>query len=68
MAKPTSGGGVYTGVRAARNAASTAIRSIEHDDFSTKAMALYEKSWKNDFGNEIIKGLRLFQVRRSLSQ
>ncbi|HOJ96335.1 MAG TPA: NAD(P)/FAD-dependent oxidoreductase [Methanospirillum sp.] len=68
MAKPTSGGGVYTGVRSARHAAETAIRSIETDDFSPASMALYEQAWKADFGHEILRGLRFFQIRQKISE
>lgn len=68
MAKPTSGGGVYTGIRAARHAAEVAIRCIEMDDFSPKAMASYEHSWKADFGHEISRGFHFFQIRQKISE
>lgn len=67
MAKPTSGGGVYTGIRAARHAARVAISSIEKDDFSPSAMASYETFWKKDFGHEIMNGLKLFKIRQQIS-
>ena len=68
MAKPTSGGGVYMGIRAARHAAQVAINSIENDDFSSVAMASYETAWKKDFGHEIMRGLQLFKIRQKISQ
>lgn len=68
MAKPTSGGGVYTGIRAARHAAQVAIRCIETNDFSRKAMASYEHAWKADFGHEILRGFQFFQIRQQISE
>ncbi len=68
MAKPTSGGGVYTGIRAARHAAEVAIRCIETDDFSQKAMASYEQAWMADFGQEILRGFQFFQIRQQISE
>jgi len=67
MAKPTSGGGVYTGIRAARHAAATAISAIENDDYSRSMMAGYEKAWKKDFGHEIRKGFSFFRIRGQIS-
>lgn len=68
MAKPTSGGGVYTGIRAARHAAHVAVQSIEHDDFSLQSMSAYEQAWKKDFGREILKGFKIFKIRQHISK
>ncbi len=67
MAKPTSGGGIYTGVRSARYAAETAMLCCEQDRFDDDALSVYERLWKQDFGRELQLGFRLFQLRRSLS-
>jgi flavin-dependent dehydrogenase len=67
FAKPTSGGGVYTGVRSARHAAATALRACGTGDFSDDALALYEQWWKADFGREIALGLRFLKIRRQMS-
>ena len=40
--KPTSGGGIYTGLLAARHAAGTAIAALERGDLSSAALAPYE--------------------------
>ncbi len=42
FAKPTSGGGVYTGIRSARHAAATAISCCEQGIFDDRALAGYE--------------------------
>jgi geranylgeranyl reductase family len=67
FAKPTSGGGIYTGIRTARHAAAVAARCCEHDDFSDTALAEYEKRWQADIGKELALGYRLFLMRRHLS-
>lgn len=67
MAKPTSGGGVYTAVRAGRYAAKTAATCLEAGDVSDRALSAYEARWKADFGREIALGYRLILARRRLT-
>jgi len=66
MAKPTSGGGVYTGVRAARHAAAVAAAACSADRFDDAFLADYENRWKADFGNELAWGFRLFEMRQRM--
>ncbi|MHC1627173.1 MAG: geranylgeranyl reductase family protein [Methanoculleaceae archaeon] len=63
--KPTSGGGVYTGVRSARHAAAVAVDCCEKDDFH--GLARYERLWRDDFGRELEIGMRLFSIRQRLT-
>ena len=67
LAKPTSGGGVYTGVRSARHAAAVALACCETDTFSDAVLADYEQRWQADFGRELALGMRLFRLRQELS-
>jgi digeranylgeranylglycerophospholipid reductase len=67
FAKPTSGGGVYTGIRSARHAASVAVACCEADLFSDDALAEYERRWQEDLGRELDLGFRLFQLREKIS-
>ncbi|MDD1672979.1 MAG: NAD(P)/FAD-dependent oxidoreductase, partial [Methanomicrobiales archaeon] len=67
FAKPTSGGGVYTGVRSARHAAEVAARCFERETYDDRSLAMYERRWKSDFGWDLALGFRLFEIRRSLS-
>jgi flavin-dependent dehydrogenase len=67
MAKPTSGGGIYTGVRAARHAAKVAIGCCLKGSFRDRDLALYERLWRRDFGRELAIGMALFRARRGLS-
>ncbi len=66
FAKPTSGGGVYTGVRSARHAAATAIEACEQEHFDASSLSVYEKRWKSDFGRELALGYLLFKLRNNL--
>jgi len=65
--KPTSGGGVYTGVRSARYAARVAARCCAEGDFGDSALSEYESLWKADFGRELKLGLHLLRLRQSLN-
>ena len=67
FAKPTSGGGIYTGVRSARHAAVVAAECCERGRFDDAALAGYEQKWQADFGNELKLGFRLFGMRQRMS-
>jgi len=67
FAKPTSGGGVYTGIRSARHAAAVAGACCESDLFTDEVLAEYERRWKEDLGHELDLGFRMFQLRRKIS-
>lgn len=66
--KPTSGGGVYTGVRSARHAAAVTARACEQGRFDEQILAGYERLWQEDFGRELETGYRLFEVRQKISK
>jgi len=67
LAKPTSGGGVYTGVRSGYHAADTAVECCENDVFSDAALSEYERRWKKDFGRELDFGMRFFHLRPKIT-
>ncbi|MDD1685814.1 NAD(P)/FAD-dependent oxidoreductase [Methanoregula sp.] len=67
FAKPTSGGGVYTGIRSALHAAAVAAEACAAGRSDDAILAGYEQRWKADFGNELALGFRLFQIRQHLS-
>ncbi len=66
--KPTSGGGIYTGVRSARHAARVASRCCESGNFDDDALRSYEFAWKKDFGHELAVGMRLLSLRRRMRE
>jgi geranylgeranyl reductase family protein len=65
--KPTSGGGVYTGIRSARHAGAVAVAACETGDTSDAALSAYQKRWYADFGRELETGMQLLNLRRSIS-
>lgn len=64
--KPTSGGGVYTGIRSARFAAQTAINSFDEGDTTNAFLSQYKNLWREDFGRELDMGLKALEFRRNL--
>lgn len=66
FAKPTSGGGVYTGIRSGRHAAATAIACCERGCSDDPSLAEYERRWQADFGRELELGFRLFGMRQKM--
>lgn len=67
FAKPTSGGGVYTGIRSARLAAETAIACISEGRYDDVALNRYEKAWQDDFGKELSVGYKLITARQKMT-
>ncbi|MDD1691063.1 MAG: NAD(P)/FAD-dependent oxidoreductase [Methanoregula sp.] len=67
FAKPTSGGGVYTGIRSARHAAAVAAEACASGRFDDSVLCGYERRWKADIGNELALGFRIFEMRQHLS-
>lgn len=67
FAKPTSGGGVYTGIRSARHAAAVAAGACEQGRYDDTVLAGYEQRWKADIGRELDLGFRLYAMRQKLS-
>jgi flavin-dependent dehydrogenase len=65
--KPTTGGGVYLGIRAAQLAAEIAIRALETGDTSHRALAAYERAWQRLEGHEVRVGSWLRGAFRRLS-
>lgn len=65
--KPTSGGGIYTGIRSARHAAAVAGSACENGVYDAAALADYERRWRDDFGRELALGYRLFGLRQKIS-
>jgi digeranylgeranylglycerophospholipid reductase len=65
--KPTSGGGVYTGVRSAYHAAEVAYDACTKGSTRDDLLSAYEKRWKADFGKELEIGFRLFGIRQTLT-
>lgn len=65
--KPLSGGGLFTGMRAARWAAMTAVETLEDDDVSATALSSYQDRWRADIGKELDRGLLIRKAFVSMS-
>ncbi len=51
--KPISGGGIFTGMAAARLAAGVAISAHERGGMTRKSLSLYESGWRKGVGREL---------------
>jgi geranylgeranyl reductase family protein len=60
--KPTSGGGVYTGIICAEHCAKVANAALESKDYSAKFLKNYQKLWYDAIGKELKRGMRLHKV------
>jgi len=65
--KPVSGGGIYTGMRAAKWAALTAVDAVEEGDLSAKRLSEYDDRWRSDIGRELDRGLMIRKVFTNLT-
>ncbi|HET6403261.1 MAG TPA: NAD(P)/FAD-dependent oxidoreductase [Candidatus Thermoplasmatota archaeon] len=65
--KPTSGGGVYTGLVSAGHLAEVADKALRDDDLSEKRLAQYHQAWYDDVGRELYVGWRLRKAFMHLS-
>jgi flavin-dependent dehydrogenase len=62
MAKPLSGGGLFTGIISAQCAAATALEALEKDDLSERSLSGYQRRWKESIGRELDRGYRVRKV------
>ncbi|MGD1061276.1 MAG: NAD(P)/FAD-dependent oxidoreductase [Methanomassiliicoccales archaeon] len=67
QAKPLSGGGIYTGMVAARCAAETATEALDDGKFRASDLSTYQARWKKEIGKELERGWVLRRAYLSLS-
>jgi digeranylgeranylglycerophospholipid reductase len=60
--KPTSGGGLYTGLRGARSCAKVAADALGDDDLSAVSLRRYHDHWLRQMGEELRLGMLLRRV------
>jgi geranylgeranyl reductase family protein len=65
--KPTSGGGIYPGIKCASLCAETAISALNAGDFSNEMLSDYHHSWRKLIGTELDKGFRLHKAFLQIS-
>jgi len=59
MAKPLSGGGLFTGMTAGRLAGETFLNAFQRNDLSAGSLSSYEEGWKEVFGSELHNSYRV---------
>jgi geranylgeranyl reductase family protein len=65
--KPTSGGGIYTGLLCANHCANIAIDALKKGDFSSNSLKRYHKLWFADIGRELNMGMKLRKIFKNLT-
>jgi len=65
--KPTSGGGIYTGLLCAKYCSSVAIGALQKNDFSLQFLKKYHKLWSADIGVELNRGMKFRKIFKTLS-
>ncbi len=65
--KPLSGGGIFTGIRAAEIAARVAGEALRADDLGVARLARYDVAWRAEFSEEFRKALYLRRLFARLS-
>ncbi len=67
LVKPTTGGGIYYGMRSGRLAAEVLDLALRRDRLDAAALRKYETNWQNLLGREIKAGLTFRKLAASLS-
>ena len=65
--KSTSGGGIYTGLVAAKHCAQVAATALREDDLSAASLVRYQQAWCRELGGELERGRDLRRIFLSLS-
>ena len=65
--KPTSGGGIYTGLLCASHCATTAIEALRKGDVTSQFLKKYHKMWSTDIGRELNLGMKLRKIYKNLT-
>jgi flavin-dependent dehydrogenase len=65
--KPTSGGGIYTGLLCGKHCSSVAIEALKKNDFSQRTLKKYHKLWTADLGRELFLGMKFRNIYKNLS-
>ena len=65
--KPTSGGGIYTGLLCADHCSNTSIEALQKNDFSNQFLKIYHKLWYADIGRELNLGMKFRKVFKKIT-
>jgi geranylgeranyl reductase family protein len=65
--KPTSGGGIYPGLVAAKIAGGVAAAAAMEEDASAPRLSEYDRLWRQAVGGELEIGMRLYRMMNKMS-
>jgi geranylgeranyl reductase family protein len=65
--KPSSGGGIYTGLLCAGHCSDVALDAFQANDFSSSFLKKYHKLWTADIGRELNLGMKFRRIFRNLT-
>ena len=65
--KPTSGGGIYTGLLCGSYCSSVAIEALQKNNFTSQFLKKYHKLWSADIGMELYMGMKFRKLFKSLT-
>lgn len=66
--KPTSGGGIYPGLVAAKIAGGVAAAAVQESDCSAERLREYDKLWRARLGRELEIGMRVNRLLNRMNQ
>ena len=64
--KPTSGGGIFTGLLCASHCSTTAVDALQKNDYTSQFLKKYHKLWSADIGMELYLGMRFRKIYKNL--
>lgn len=65
--KPTSGGGLYTGLLCAQHCADVATDALDKNNFNSRFLKLYHARWSANIGRELSIGIKLRRIFKKLN-
>jgi len=65
--KPTSGGGIYTGLLCASHCATTVIDALQKKNYTPQFLKKYHKLWSADLGKELYLGMKFRKIYKNLT-
>jgi len=65
--KPTSGGGIYTGLLSANHCANVALDALQKNNFSSQFLKKYHKLWYSDIGLELFIGMKFRKIFKNIT-
>lgn len=65
--KPTSGGGIYTGLLCANHCSSVSIEALQNENYTSEFLRKYQKLWSDDVGRELYLGMKFRKIYKNLS-